>query len=324
MSIRWGIIGSGTIAEKFAESFEYVNNGEIVAIYGRNKKTVGAFAEMYEIPLVFDTLKSFLESEEIDIVYIATPHQTHKMMAIKSMNAGYNVLCEKPLAVNNAEVKEILDCAKKNDRFLMEGLWTLYLPIINHVKQWLDMDKIGQVTCIQADFSFKAPFDPKNRLFDPNLAGGALLDVGIYSIALANYIMHSGPETINATAKMTETGVDGTVSMILTYKDGVTATLSGSIETDTQCKAIIYGTLGRIEIPMFWMSKNTQLYTDTSIHREFVNEESLGYHYEIEAVNNYILNGFKESSLAPLSFSNTLSNVMDEVRKQIGLKYPFE
>lgn len=324
MSIRWGIIGSGAIAEEFAKAFNFVNNGEIVAIYGRNSETSKTLSEQYNIPYIFETLDEMLAFEDLDILYIATPHQSHKDFAIKGMKAGFHILCEKPMAINVKEVEEMIAVAKETDRFLMEGLWTLYLPIIQHVKQWVDMDMIGDITGIQADFSFKAPFDPQNRLYNPDLAGGSLLDIGIYPLAFANYITHSIPEEIKAVATKTETGVDGTTSMILKYPKGITATLSSSIEFESESRAIIYGTLGRIEIPKFWMAKNTQRYTDTSIHREFVNEEGIGYHYEIEAVNNYILNGFKESSLAPLQFSLNLVRLMDEIREQINLKYPFE
>ena len=322
--IRWAIIGPGAIANAFAKEVNNTKNGVLSAVYGRNEKKVKDFCGKYNIDNYYTNIDEFVNSDKFDAVYIATPHNYHMEYAKKCIKAKKHVLCEKPFSCDYKSSKEVLELAKENNVFIMEALWTLFLPAIKQAKTWIEEGKIGEIKLITANFGFKSEEDINSRLYNPNLAGGALLDVGIYPILFSNYMMNDFPSEINAMAKFTKTNVDETDTINLKYKEGALASLTCSIAAETDNTAIIYGEKGKIVIPTFWMTKEAYLHVGDKTEKYIDEYEGAGYKHEIEEANNCIINKELESNIASHKVTLELAKVMDEVRNKIGLKYPFE
>lgn len=322
--IRWGIIGPGAIANAFAREVNNTKNGVLSAVYGRNENKVNEFCKTYNVENYYTNIDEFLNSEKIDAVYIATPHSYHMEYAKKCIKAKKHVLCEKPFSYNYETSKAALDMAKENNIFIMEALWTLFLPVINKAKTWIEEGRIGKIKLITANFGFISEEDINSRLYNPNLAGGALLDVGIYPILFSNYIMDNIPSEINATAKFTRTNVDETDVINLKYEEGALASLTCSICSDTDNTAVIYGEKGKIVIPTFWMAKEAFLHIEDKVEKYIDEYKESGYKYEIEEANNCIINKELESNIASHKVTLELVKIMDEIRGKIGLRYPFE
>lgn len=322
--IRWGIIAPGTIANAFAKEVRNTKEGILKAVYGRNENKAKEFAKAYNIESYYSNIDEFLKDENIDAVYIATPHNYHMEYAKKCIEAKKHVLCEKPFSYNCETTKEVLNLAQENKVFIMEALWTLFLPAVNQVKQWIEEDKIGEVKLITANFGFKSEENINSRLYNPSLAGGALLDVGIYPILFSNFIMSSCPKEIKAIAEFTNTKVDESDIINLKYENGALASLTCSISADTDNTAVIYGEKGKIVIPKFWSAKESYLYLGDGVEEYIDNYKEAGYKYEIEEANNCIKNKNLESEIASHKITLELAKIMDEIRNQIGLIYPFE
>lgn len=322
--IKWGIIAPGSIANAFAKEIKNTKGGILEAVYGRDENKVKEFAEKYNLEKYYSNIDEFLKDENIDAVYIATPHNYHMEYAKRCIESKKHVLCEKPFSYNYKTSKEVLSFAKENNIFIMEALWTLFLPAIDQAKKWIEEDKIGKIKLITANFGFKSEEDINSRLYNPNLAGGALLDVGIYPILFSNFIMSSYPKEIKAIAEFTNTKVDESDIINLKYENGALASLTCSISADTDNTAVIYGEKGKIVIPKFWSAKESYLYLGDKVEEYVDRYEDAGYKYEIEEANSCIKNKDLESNIASHNITLELAEIMDEIRKQIGLIYPFE
>lgn len=322
--VKWGIIGPGAIANAFAKEVKNSQGGKVIAVFGRNEERAKNFSEKYNIEKYYSDINKFLSDDNIDAVYIATPHNYHMEYVIKCIKAKKHILCEKPFSYNYKTSKEVLDLAKENNVFIMEALWTLFLPAINKAKTWIKENKIGKVKLITANFGFKSEEDVNSRLYNADLAGGALLDVGIYPILFSNFIMNDIPKEIKATAVMTRTGVDETDVINLKYKDGALASLTCSIAAETDNTAVIYGEKGKIVIPTFWMAKEAYLYSYESEEKFEDKYNEAGYKYEIIEANKCMVNNSLESDIVSHDVTLGLAKIMDEIREQIGLVYPFE
>ncbi len=322
--IKWGIIAPGSIANAFVKEVKNTKDGVLSAVYGRNEDKTKEFAKIHNIDKYYSDIDEFLNDENIDAVYIATPHNYHMEYAKKCIKAKKHILCEKPFSYNHKTGKEVLELAKDNNVFIMEALWTLFLPAVNKAKSWIKEDKIGKVKLITINFGFKSECDLNSRLYNPNLAGGALLDVGIYPILFSNYMANSYPKEIKASAEFTQTNVDESDIINLKYEDGTLASLTCSIALDTDNSAVIYGEKGKIVVPSFWMAKEAYLYSEDKTEKYIDEYKDAGYKHEIEEANNCIINKYIESNVASHNNTLELAKIMDEVRKQIGLVYPFE
>ena len=322
--IKWGVIGTGLVVDMFCSDFPDVEGAKLHSIYGRRHEKANEVASKFGFSHVFSDLDEFLSQSDLDVVYIGTPHTTHADFAIRAMKAGKHVLCEKPFAVNEEEVKTILKTSKETGRFVMEALWTLYLPSIIKALEWIEAGDIGDVRLITADFGDALSTDPKSRIHNPDLAGGALLDVGIYPVLLSNAVNKAMPDCIKAHTIFTKTGVDDTTTMSMNYGDDTTASLSASVSVRTKWSAVIYGTKGHIEIPEFYRAKEAILVADEC--EEFYMDRSagLGYQHEAQAVTDLIASGATESPIVTHEFSLNLIRTLDRIRKEIGLIYPFE
>ncbi len=320
--IKWGIYGAGAIAEKYAHDFANVGGGKVIAAYARNVDKISAFCSKYKIDKSYTDENDFFSDPEIELVYIATPHVLHAKTAIKALNAGKHVLCEKPFAMNYREAKEVLDLANSKGLFVMEALWTLFLPTIIEVKKKVDDGAIGKLEKLVCSFGFKSDGPPEGRLLNPELGGGGLLDVGIYTVMIANYFLSESYDEMKSSAIFTNTGVDGTVCVELTYSDKRSATLKASIIEDFDNKLILIGDAGTIEVPQFWEANHALLIKEVETHKvEYLVPEYWGYHYEIEHVCKMIEEGALSSNIATQKFTLELMKMLDDIRSQIGLKY---
>jgi len=321
-TIRWGILGPGSISKKFATGLKSVQNATIRAVGSRDAARADTFASTFGVPRTYGSYEALVADPEVDVIYIGTPHSFHKVHTILCLKAGKHVLCEKPFAINASEAEEMIRTTREKGLFLMEAMWSRYLPTIVKTRELIGAGKIGEVQLIQADFGFRAQVNPEGRLFNPSLGGGALLDVGIYPLSLAHMILGT-PSGITSSATIGSTGVDEQTAIILSYDGGQMAILSTAIRTSTPQEATIIGTDGWIKIHRpWWISDTLTLYADGDKHTIPCPVTGNGYNYEAEEVGKCIRSGKLESDIMPLDETLSLMQVMDQIRKQIGLRYP--
>jgi dihydrodiol dehydrogenase / D-xylose 1-dehydrogenase (NADP) len=323
--VRWGILAPGGIARKFAEGLQSAAGAELIAVGSRSKDRADAFADEFDIPRRHGSYADLVQDDEVDAIYVATPHPAHKDCSILCLKAGKAVLCEKPLAVNASEAEEMIQVARAEGVFLMEAMWTRFLPSIVKLREIIASGEIGEVRMVMADFGFRSGWNPDSRLLDPALAGGGLLDVGIYPLSLASMILGS-PCEVKALAHLGETGVDEQAGMVLSYEAGRLAMLACGVRTRTPHEAVVIGTEGRIHLhELWWRGSGMSLRVEDKLIREIDEPiEGNGYNYEAEEVGRCLEAGQTESETMPLDESLQLARTMDEIRKQWGLKYPFE
>jgi len=310
--INWGIIGTGNIANSFAKDFPYSEGSRLIAVASRTLENANDFGEKFKVKNIYGSYAELFADPEVDVVYIATPHSLHFENALDALNIGKAVLCEKPITVNQMECEKLTRLAASTNTYLMEAMWMYFLPSILKMKEWIMEDKIGKVLKVNANFGFKVKFDAESRLFNPDLAGGALLDIGIYPIALAWLLTEQLPTKVSVNAKMASTGVDTDEQMIFEYEDGLVANLSASLLRDLHNDALIVGEKGTIKIPDFFRAKECYLYDQQGVITDHFldNRKSIGYNYEIDAVNKDLRSGKKQSVTMPLQFSSNLQKIM--------------
>lgn len=325
MKVKWGILGAGNISDSFVSDFKEVHNGEVVAVAARSKSRAEEFAQKHNIEKFYGDYKEMLSNKEIDIIYIGTTHNFHYEHTKLCFDHGKSVLCEKPVTVNTAQFEELREIAKEKELFYMEAMWTYFLPAIKKVKEWIQAGEIGEVNTIKAEFGFTPDYIPENRLFNLNLAGGALLDIGIYTLAISNYIIEDNIDEVFCSAKIGETGVDEHEAITIKYENGTIAQLTNSLRNDLENKVYIYGSGGRIIIEDdFWMSKKVTLVSENKKETFEDIRYTIGYNYEATEVGECIIKGEKECTLMPLDKSLKSMKLMDELREIMSLKYPFE
>lgn len=320
---NWGIIGPGKIAHKFAQDLQKLPNARLHAVASRSLDRAQAFGETYGASHYFGAYQEIVNCPDLDVVYIATPHTGHFENTLLCLRHKIPVLCEKPLAVNLRQVQRMILAAQQSQTFLMEAIWTRFLP--THLKMWelIQQGAIGKVLSVKADFGFKANFNPDGRLFNKALAGGALLDIGIYPVFLAMNVLGK-PDEILAMGHIGSTGVDEEVGVLFKYKEGQTAHLHSTIRSDTKTEAFIYGSSGTIYLHTRWHEPSTMSLLQTGqtpVHFKFA-YKTHGYSYEAEEVMRCLEAGKIESEYLPLQFSADLMDVLFSIRHQIGLVYP--
>ncbi len=319
---RWGIIGAGSIAGHFAKDLALIPHAELYAVASRSQTRANTFADKYGAKHALDSYEAMLKAG-VDAVYIATRHPQHCAPTIMCLNAKIPVLCEKPLAMNSEEVARMIQAAKKNNTFLMEAIWTRFLPSFKKVIALIDAGEIGEVLTVKADFGFHSPVNPDSRLYNREMGGGVLLDIGIYPILLAQLLLGQH-EKMQATAHLGTTGVDEETAVNLSYPNGKFAILHATVRNETETVAFIHGTKGTIKIASRWHESNsfsTQLNDGETRTYDFDFKGAKGYKFETEHVMECIQAGKKESPLVPFSFSENLMRTLDEVRGEIGLVY---
>ena len=325
MAFRWGIIGLGNIARQFATGLKSAPGAELVAVGSRSQEKSEAFGAEFGAERRYGSYMELAADPGVDAVYVASPHPMHKEDALLCLRHGKAVLCEKPFTINAAEAQEVISFARQNKVFLMEAMWTRFLPAVQKARQLVREGGVGDIQFVQADFGFRAGFDPKSRLFDPALGGGGLLDVGVYCLSFASMLLGT-PEHITGTAVLGETGVDETAAMLLRYGSGAIAILSSAIRANTPQEVTIVGTDGNLKLQSpFWKATTLTFsrkgHSDEVLELPFVGN---GYNYEAEEVARCVGAGLTENSQMPLDETLDIMKTMDTLRAQWGLKYPRE
>ena len=323
--IRWGILAAGRIAGSFVEDLRHVPDAEAVAVGSRTREYAEAFAKKHGIPRAYGSYEELVRDPDVDIVYVASIHPGHREHVMLCLEAGKAVLNEKPFTVNAAETEQLIREARSRKLFLMEAMWTRYLPAIRKVREWIADGRIGDIRSMNAFFGIKGPDDPTGRHLDPHKAGGALLDVGVYPVSFASMVFGRQPERIASHAYIGRTGVDEHNAMLFSYPDGRTATLQSAVRLQLNNHCDIYGTKGKIHIPQFWMAKEAVLETEDGQKERFVYDgPRFGYAFEAEEAGRCLREGLTESPVMPLDETLAIMRTMDEIRRQWGLVYPFE
>ena len=312
--IRWGIVGAGRIAHTFAQDARLTEHGIVQAVAARDGAAARAFAAKHDIPDAHAGYDALYESDRVDAVYVATPHSLHLPHASDALRAGKAVLCEKPLTTSAEECRQLMDVANSSGGYTMEAMWTWFLPAIRRAKEWVDAGRIGELRHIKADFGYPLPYSPDSRAYNAELAGGCLLDMGVYPVALVALFVPGDPESINVIARYAPNGVEDDVVAQLDYPD-----LVASIATSFRCKlpnsASIVGDEGYIVIPDFFRARECQLWVlDDLVERFEVNRDGNGFEYEIDAVNRDLIAGRRQSGIVPLSESLRFQVYMDRIR----------
>jgi predicted dehydrogenase len=321
-SIGWGILGAGKIATKFATDLKNLADASLVAVGSRSADRADQFAQDWGVERSYGSYADMIADPDVDAVYVATPHPFHKEHTLLCLDGGKAVLCEKPMAVHAGQVRVMVQAARERGLFLMEAMWSRFNPVLVQVQQWLDEGQIGEARMLSADFGFRTGWNPEGRLLNPALAGGALLDVGVYVVSLASSVFGGAPVEIQAAAHLGETGVDEQTGMVFRYASGGLALLACAIRTVTPHMARIDGTEGAIEIPAFWHATSARLIRPGQEPLEASGD--FGYHYEAAEVMACLLEGVTESATMSLDESIAIAETMDQVREQIGLTYPPE
>jgi len=322
---RWGILGTGNIASQFARGLAALDDAELVAVGSRTADSAEAFGERFSAPRRHSSYAALASDPDVDAIYVATPHPLHHNNTIMCLESGKAVLCEKPFAINATEAQSMIATARARGVFLMEAMWTRFLPHIVRLRELLAAGTIGEVRMLQVDFGFRTSFNPQGRLFDPALGGGALLDVGIYPVSLASMILGT-PQRVTGMAHLGETGVDEQSAMIFGYAGGQLALLSQAIRTNSPHEALLLGTVGKIRVHSSWWKSTTITLSVDGRPDELIDlpEVGNGYNYEAAEVGRCLRAGRTESNVMPLDETLAIMRTLDEVRAQWGLRYPGE
>ena len=324
-TVRWGIVGPGRIAQKFATDLAVVEGARLQAVAGRSLERAREFGARFGCDTAYDSPEQLATDEHVDAVYVATPHPFHLDGARASLAAGKAVLCEKPLTGNADQAHEMVELARSSGTFLMEAMWTRFLPIMDVVREWIDEGAVGRVRLVRAAFGFALPAGTmRPRLSEPALGGGSLLDVGVYPLAFARWVYGAAAEQTRAVGGLGESGVDEICSMVQRFPGGGLAELSSAVAVDTDRSALIAGSEGKIEIPRFWSAQEATLVRGDerlTVSRPF---ESGGFEYQIRAVGRCLAAGELECSAMTLGESLESMQLLDGIRRQIGVEYPFD
>lgn len=319
-TFRWGILGTGAIATKFTEGLDAAEGHVAAAVGSRTQASADTFAGLHGIALAHGSYADLAADGDLDAIYVATPHSRHLEDSLLCLDAGTPVLCEKPLALSEAQGRRMVEAAREKGVFLMEAMWTRFNPVMGALREMLAEGVLGQPRQLFADFGFRTDFDPTSRHFDPALGGGALLDVGVYCVALGRMVFGADPEAFTGLATLGETGVDEQCVMSMRYPGGGLAMLSSAIRTDTPQEAVLSCTGGMVRIPSFWCPD--RLIVDGE-ERPF-DIAGNGYHYQALEVAERVRAGDLESPVIPHEESLAILRTMDTLRGEWGVHYPGE
>jgi predicted dehydrogenase len=322
---RWGILGPGAIAKAFATGLAALPDARLVAVGSRSIGRAEEFARQFGAPRAYGSYAELAGDPDVDAIYVASPHPFHMEHAVLCLQAGKAVLCEKPLAVNAAQARTMIAASHAAGSFLMEAMWTRYLPAVQAVREWIRAGRIGAVLRLEADFSFRGGWDPESRHLNPALAGGGLLDVGVYVIALAYWVFGQEPVEVKSMARIGKTGVDEQAAILFRYPDDALAVLTCGVRIQGPIHARITGTEGEIEIPApFFRAENAILrkggQEEVANHPHLAN----GYEYEAMEVARCVRGGLLESPDMSHAESLAIMKQMDSIRSGWGVRYPFE
>lgn len=322
--INFGIIGAGNIAHAMASTIAQMEEVNMYAIASRSMEKAMEYKEQYHMEKAYDSYEKLAQDAKVDVIYIATPHSLHYEQAKMCLNYGKNVLCEKAFTVNEKQAKELIAIAEEKGLFLGEAMWTRFMPLTKKLVQMLDEKIIGEVMFMTANLNF--PMMQKERLINPQLAGGALLDVGIYPLTIASVVMGDDIEDISVTAVLTDQGVDKMGQYTIRYKNGKIADLNAGMCAFSDGNAVIYGTAGHILVEGVNRLRSIKIFdSDWNLIKVVEKEEQIsGYEYEVEACVKAVKTGKVECEEMRHAQTLRMMRLMDEIRKKMGVIYPFE
>ena len=326
-TIRWGIIGLGKIARKFADDLRLLPNAQLHAVASTSLDRAQEFAAEYGAPHAYGRYEDIVHCPELDVVYVATPHVLHSESALLCLENGLPVLCEKPFAMNGGEARRMVAAARRNRVFLMEALWSRFIPAVDHALQLVSEGTIGSVHTVKSDFGFKLPFDPHSRIYDKALGGGSLLDIGIYPALLSLFVFGKPEaEDILAAATFTRTEVDESCAFTFRYPHNKLAIGHSTVAANTPVEACLYGTEGTIFLHSRWHHTQKLTVSKYEGRTEIKHDldfpyEGWGYAFEAAHVMDCLRQQRLESDLIPLDFTLDLVETLDTIREKIGLAY---
>ncbi len=321
--LNFAILTAGNIASKMASTVQKMPSINCYAIAARNAQNAKTFAETYGFEHWYGSYDALFADPNVDIVYIGSPHSHHYQQAKQAILAKKHVLCEKPMTVNTAQAEELFSLAKENDVVLAEATWTRYMPFVPALKRLLQQDAIGKPLSVVCSFGF--PVSDKARMASPELAGGALLDLGIYPLTMASILFGNELKELSGSCTKTQAGVDAFNKIHLTFLSGETAELDSNMLKELKNNAVIYGEKGTITIPSFWHAEQFIVQPNGAepIEYNFPHQIS-GYEYEVESICNAIQNGWSECLEMPHKDTLCILNWMDRLRQQWGIHFPCE
>jgi predicted dehydrogenase len=321
--INWGILGPGKIAHKFVQGLQTLPDARFYSAGSRSVERAKKFAGEYGATKAFGSYRELAEDPDTNIIYVATPHPFHYENTLLCLENSKPVLCEKPFTINTRQLKHLIEVARRKKVFLMEALWSRFVPSIMGILEISNSGKLGAVRFVNADFGFRGEYDPLNRMFNPELGGGALLDIGIYPVFLAMLLLGE-PDRIKAAARFASTGVDESTSMIFLYNNGNIANLSCTFMADTPIQADVIFEKGRVRLNPKWFTPTslTLVHEDRTEENILFDEPGNGYQYQAVECMRCLREGLTESPVMNLDFSLSLMEVLDRIRKECGLVYP--
>ncbi|MFV0400653.1 MAG: Gfo/Idh/MocA family oxidoreductase [Oscillospiraceae bacterium] len=314
----WCFIGAGGLVPRVMADFGYTKSGYLATMYSRTKSSTDALTARYG-GRSCSTIEEAILDPNVQAVYVVTPNSVHREHTLKALELGKPVLCEKPFAMNVRETKEMLALAKEKGLFLMEGMWTRFNPAIRQALAWVREGRIGRVLSLSADFASLAS---DGRVFQLELGGGGQVDVGVYTVAFAQFVFGEKPVRVEAVAQMTDSGVDGQCAVTFQYADGAVARLYSAIQVQTPHDAWIYGEKGMIRLPKFWAPDTAELLVDSQKEVFESHKQGEGFQYEFDAAMEDILAGRLENELVSHAYTLQVMELLDEIRGKIGLRYP--
>lgn len=324
-TIKWGILATGGIAATFTEDLKLLPDAEVVAVGSRSVESARTFADRHGIPRAHGSWAELAADPDVDIVYVANTQNAHYDAVLTCLTAGKAVLCEKAFTLNRAQAAKLVDLARERGLFLMEAMWTRCLPAVRKIVELVEGGVIGPVGTVHADFGISADVGPDHRLRDPALGGGALLDLGVYPVSFA-HLMLGEPAKVQSWGRLTPEGVDENTGMLFGYDNGAVALLSCGITTSGPVVASVSGPLGRIEVPSpFFRPGSFTLHRKDAEPETFhVPYEGAGMLHEAAEAMRCLREGLLESPLVPWQTTLEVMGLMDEVRAQVGVRFPGE
>jgi predicted dehydrogenase len=324
--IRWGILGAGNIARKLAADIALVEDAELVAVGSRTKEKALAFAKEFPLAYVHDSYEALASNPDVDVIYVATPHSHHHENTLLCLNHNKAVLCEKAFAVNHRQALDMVNYAREKKLFLMEAMWTKFLPHYIKMKAVVDSGDLGSISSVLINFGFRPNMPVPARLFDPALAGGTILDIGVYNVFMAMSVLGK-PDEIEAHMTPAPSGVDEQCSVLFKYRNGSMAQLFSSFIAHLPTEADINGSNGRLRLThRFYAPESTlEFYPDKMNSKQNVTFHNplsgWGYHYEVKHVCECLSSGLTESPVMTHGNTLELMKVLDEIRDKAGIRY---
>jgi predicted dehydrogenase len=321
--LRWGISSTGSIAGQMTRALRTLPDAEVVAVGSRSQESADRFASEFDIERAHPSHADLCADSNVDIIYVASPHSEHCDMTIAALDAGKHVVCEKAFALNVGEAEEMIEAARRNDRFLMEAMWTWFIPAVIDIRRRVGAGGIGEIVSVDADFCLHIP-DPDGRHRQADLAGGALLDLGIYPLTFPCFVLGEYPDEVKAIGRLTDGGVDATIAGVAAFPSGAISTFQTSLDAISGLGARIVGTKGRIDVePPFWFTSAFTVHAPGA-DPERVEIPNDGLAHEAAHAMERIRDGHIQSDVVTWEATLQTMHLLDEVRQQVGVIYPSE